>query len=173
MKVTDLHADEYRDFYQSYINHIPKEQSLGILFQENKEQMLRLLDETVSEGNLDSRYAEGKWTVAEVLQHLIDVERIFQCRALCIGRGDKAALRGFDHEEYAKNSFASKRKAGDLKAEFELVRNSTVMLYNSFPDAVLEYKGIMNGAAASVRAIGFIIVGHCMHHKQILIDKYL
>ncbi|MDT0644090.1 DinB family protein [Zunongwangia sp. F363] len=173
MKVTTLHSDEYLEFYQGYINNIPKEQSLGILFQENKKELLQVLNEEISAEKLKFRYAEGKWSIAEVLQHLIDVERIFQYRALCIARGDQTSLPGFDHDEYAKNSFASARSLNDFKKEFETVRNSTIKLYRSFPEAVLEQRGTMNGAPASVRAIGFIVVGHAMHHKKILMEKYL
>ncbi|MDT0676878.1 DinB family protein [Autumnicola musiva] len=172
MKVSSLHSDEYLDFYQGYINNIPKDQSLGMLFQQNKNDILEILNK-ISAEQLKYRYAEGKWNVAEVLQHLIDVERIFQYRALCIARGEKNPLPGFDHDNYVQNSFGGERNLDDLITEFKIVRNSTIQLYNSFAEPVLEYRGLMNGAPASVRAIGFIIVGHMMHHQKILLEKYL
>lgn len=172
MKVTEIHPGEYNEFYQGYINNIPKDQSLGMLFLENKEELLRVLDE-IPGSKLQFRYAEGKWSVAEVLQHLIDVERIFQYRALSIARNDQTSLPGFDHDSYVEFSEADRRSVEDFKAEFDLLRDSTKVLYDSFSEGMLQRIGNMNNAPASPRAIGFIIIGHTMHHLKILNERYL
>ncbi|MDT0685841.1 DinB family protein [Autumnicola psychrophila] len=172
MKVGRLTSEEYPEFYQDYINNIPGEASLGMLFKSNIEN-LKDITETISPEKLSYRYAEGKWTVAEVLQHLIDVERVFQYRALCIARGDQTSLPGFDHDNYVFQSEAGGRSLDSLREEAEIVRSSSIALYNSFSEAVLKRKGNMNNAPASVRAIGFIIVGHTRHHIKILRAKYL
>ncbi|MDT0690598.1 DinB family protein [Salegentibacter sp. F188] len=172
MQVDDLTSEEYSEFYQGYINNIPEGQSLGMLFKSNI-QDLKTITNSISHENLSYRYAEGKWSVAEILQHLIDVERIFQYRALCIARDDKTSLPGFDHDEYVIQSEAGARSLKSLTEEAEIVRNSGIALFSTFSEVVLKRKGVMSNAPASVRAIGFIIVGHTRHHINILQEKYL
>ncbi|MDN3594025.1 DinB family protein [Zunongwangia endophytica] len=171
MNVEQISASEYNSFYENYIKIIPKETSLGILFLDNLKEVSHLL-ENLSEDQLSYRYEEGKWSVAEVLQHLIDVERIFQFRALSLARKEVKSLPGFDHEEYAVNSGAENRSLKSLKEEFEIVRKSTSFLFDSFTDNMLTTSGQMNGASATPRAIGFIIVGHTKHHLKILQERY-
>ncbi|MDT0646588.1 DinB family protein [Zunongwangia sp. F260] len=172
MEVDRLSSEEYPAFYQDYINNIPREASLGMLFKSNIEN-LKDITRTISPDKFSYRYAPEKWSVAEVLQHLIDVERVFQYRALCIARGDKTSLPGFDHEDYVFKSEAGNRSPDSLREEAKIVRSSSIALYNSFSEPVLMRKGNMNNAPASVRAIGFIIVGHTRHHIKILREKYL
>jgi hypothetical protein len=172
MEVHELSSSEYPEFYQTYINNIPKEASLGMLFRSNIED-LKEITSTISPDKLSFRYAQEKWSIAEVLQHLIDVERIFHYRALCISRGDQTSLPGFDHDDYVVQSEARNRSLDSLQEEAEIVRSSGIVLYNSFSEAMLQRKGILNGGPASVRAIGFIIVGHTQHHIKILQKKYL
>lgn len=172
MKVTALDTSEYNPFYQRYISKIPQEKSLGDLLLRNKEEVLQLMQGLNAE-NLQYSYAEDKWTVAEVLLHLMDVERIFQYRALCISRNDETALPGFDHDSYVVFSEANRRSLQELREEFEAVRNSSIVLYKGFSEEMLQRKGNMNNAPASPRAIGFIVVGHTMHHLEILKERYL
>lgn len=118
------------------------------------------------------RYAPGKWSVKEVLQHVIDCERIFAYRALRFARKDHIELPGFEENEYAPASMADRRSLHDLVHELELVRSTSIVLFQSFPDEGLDQKGIANGKPITVRAIGWVIAGHCDHHTRIITERY-
>jgi len=120
----------------------------------------------------DRVYEPGKWTVKEMIQHLIDAERIFTYRALRYARNDKTVLSGFDENTYVPNSDAGRRNLDDLFVEFNAVRQSTVCLYQSFSNEMLEREGISFNRNISVLAIGFTIVGHALHHNKVLADRY-
>ncbi len=171
MTKDDLNNDEYNLFYQSYIQRTG---SLD-LYEGLKVNGNNTIDffEGVPEDKLNVRYAEGKWTIKEILQHLIDTERIFGYRALCISRGDQTLFPGFDHEAYVVNCDANDRSMHDLVNEYKAVRLSTLMLFNSFSADMLLKMGIASNNSLSVRACGFIIIGHEMHHCQIIKEKYL
>lgn len=119
------------------------------------------------------RYAEGKWNLKEMLQHVIDTERVFAYRALCIARKDTTSLPGFNEVSYAANSKASDRSWDDLLAELECTRQSTNLLLLSFDEEQLQQQGLANNNPVSVNAIGFIIFGHLLHHKKIVEERYL
>lgn len=119
------------------------------------------------------RYAPGKWTIKEVLQHVIDTERIMAYRALCFARADATHLPGFDENHFADNSDAERRTLAELIAEHDVVRLSTVMLFRSFSDAALKHQGMANERSFTVRALGWTIAGHAMHHIHILHQRYL
>lgn len=118
-------------------------------------------------------YAPGKWTIKELMQHIIDAERIFSYRALCIARGEQQELPGFDENEYAAKANATARKWDDLLNEFVSVRNSTKILYKSFTDEMLKARGTTNGNAVTVNSLGFITAGHLQHHLVVLEERYL
>jgi hypothetical protein len=119
------------------------------------------------------RYAEGKWTPKEVLQHITDAERVFAYRALAFARKDANSLPSFDENSYAANSNANDREWPDLIEEFSAVRKSTVLLFKSFSDETLMNTGIASGKEISVLALGYISVGHLTHHLNIISEKYL
>ena len=119
------------------------------------------------------RYAEGKWNLKEMLQHIIDTERIFAYRALRIARHDKTPLAGFDESTYAKASNADARSWESLLDEFEVVRKSTDLLLQSFTDDQLAQTGITNEQPNSVSALCFTIFGHILHHINIVKERYL
>lgn len=121
----------------------------------------------------DYRYAEGKWSIKDLLQHVIDAERIFTYRALRIARNDKTPLPGFDENGYASVANASRRTWQSLLAEFEAVRRSTDLLLESFTEDDLQQTGITNNSPNTVIAICFIIFGHLLHHRSILEERYL
>jgi uncharacterized damage-inducible protein DinB len=121
----------------------------------------------------DYRYAEGKWTVKELLQHIIDAERIFAYRALRIARQDQTPLPGFDENLYATASSANSRSWESLLEEFAAVRKATDLLLESFNDEQLNSSGVTNDSPNTVNAIGFIVFGHLIHHKNILQERYL
>jgi hypothetical protein len=118
------------------------------------------------------QYAAGKWTIKEMVQHIIDAERIFAYRALCIARGDKTSLPGFDENSYAEASGANNRNPVHLLDELKTAQLSTSQLFKSFDENQLQCSGIANGNSIYVEAIGFIAVGHTRHHLKILKERY-
>ncbi len=121
----------------------------------------------------DYRYAEGKWTLKELLQHIIDCERIFAYRALTIARGDKTPLPGFDENLYAENSKAGKRTWDSLLTEFKTVRQSSDVLLKNLDDEQLQQTGTSNNNPMSVNALVYIFYGHILHHIGIINERYL
>ncbi|MDT0293186.1 DinB family protein [Mesonia ostreae] len=119
------------------------------------------------------RYAEDKWTPKEMLLHLIDSERIFCTRALRFARKDKTLLSGYDHEDFVKESGANTRSLESLLEEYNMQRQSSILLFKSFTKDMLQRKGNANGLEVSVAALGLIISGHELHHVQILKERYL
>jgi hypothetical protein len=120
----------------------------------------------------DKVYEPGKWTVKEMIQHLIDAERIFTYRALRYARNDKTVLPGFDENTYVPNSEAGIRNLEDLFIEYNTVRQSTIYMYQSFSNEMLEHEGISFNRDISVLAVGFTIAGHAIHHNNILKERY-
>ena len=118
-------------------------------------------------------YAEGKWTIKELLQHIIDAERIFDYRALCIARKEMNSLPSFDENAYAENSYANTRDWLSLATEFLNLRKSTQDLYASFSAEMLWHKGVANGKIITPLSLGFITAGHFNHHKKIIEERYL
>lgn len=128
---------------------------------------------TIPDDKWNYQYAEGKWTIKELVQHVIDTERIFNYRALCIARKDDKPLPGFDEKQYAANAKADKRTKTDLIAELKTVQQATLTLFKSFDEEQLQTSGIVNGNPVYVAGIGYIIAGHTLHHKKVLQEKYL
>ena len=118
-------------------------------------------------------YAEGKWTVKEVVQHIIDAERVFSYRALRFARKDSTALPGFNENVFAANAKVDKRSWEDLLDELSVVRKSTELLFASFDQDQLEAEGISNNHSIYVLGIGFICAGHCLHHQKVIEERYL
>lgn len=121
----------------------------------------------------DRVYAMDKWTIRDICQHIIDTERIFAYRALRIARGDKTPLPGFDENSYAVTAHATNRSLEDIFAEFEQVRKSNLQLFLSFSDADVCQEGTASDNTISVLAIGFTMVGHVIHHMNIIKERYL
>ena len=161
----------YPGHFQRYIDQVPETESLSAIINQGPEIMPFL--STISEEKSMYAYAEGKWTIKELLQHIIDAERIFTYRALCIARGEKENLPGFEENDYAANSFANNRRWDSLVKEFLTVRQSTELLFKSFTEEMLDNLGTSNNKTIDVSSIGFIIAGHYYHHKKILLERYL
>ncbi len=121
----------------------------------------------------EHRYASDKWTIQEVLQHVIDCERIFAYRALCIARKEKQILPGFDENEYADHSKASKRKWADLVDEFTTVRKSSLQLFSSFDEDQLDEHGVASSGQVYVLGLAYALLGHAEHHLIILKERYM
>lgn len=121
----------------------------------------------------DNVYQPGKWTIKESLQHLIDTERILAYRALRFARKDQTPLAPFDEEAYAKNAPTENRTISDLLYELHIVRESTILMFNSFSPETLQFTGTASNKKISVLALGFTITGHLLHHAVIIRERYL
>jgi hypothetical protein len=120
----------------------------------------------------DYRYAEGKWTIKDIIQHLIDSERIFSYRALRISRNDKTPLPGFEENFYVDNTNANSRNIQDLLSELAAVRQTTIMLFKSFSDDQSIRMGIASNNPISARAFAYAIIGHQKHHQKVFQERY-
>ena len=159
------------EYYHKYINQA-KEDDLMIAFQNNTLSFLSLL-KAIPRDRQDHRYAEDKWTIKEVLQHIIDIERVFTYRALRFARKDDTALPGFDEKVFSASAKADKRNWDELIDEFAFLRKATELMFGSFDDEQLESAGTASNVSMYVLGIGYIVVGHCEHHLTILKEKYL
>ncbi len=171
MNAAQLESSEYHSYYSPYIAALGNVDLLKALLA-GKEQMIRFIN-MLPENKLNYSYAEGKWTVSEVIMHLIDAERVFQYRALRFGRNDSTALPGFDQDHYVPESGASKKTKAQLLLEFNAVRDASIALFTSFSKEVLKRWGTASNAKMSVRALGFVISGHQVHHLEVLRERYL
>lgn len=133
----------------------------------------RALLGTLPEARGGYRYAEGKWSIKEVLNHLVDAERVFSFRLLTFARGDAGPLPGFDEETYAPAAEADRRSLAAILEEFTAVRAATLTLLRGLPDAAWGRRGTANGRVASVRALAWVIAGHEIHHRGVLAERYL
>lgn len=161
----------YPAYFQKYVDQVPEEDLLTAF--QNQAQIIMPFLSKIDEKKSAFAYAEGKWTLKELLQHIIDTERIFNYRALCIARGESASLPGFDENVYADHSNANSRKWQDMVEEFSIVRKGTEILFKSFTDGMLESTGVSNNNAVTVKSIGFITLGHFSHHKKVIEERYL
>ena len=171
MRVNDLSKSEYSSFYQTYIEECGNKMLIEGL-KENLKETLQFYKSIPTEKE-EHRYDRGKWTIKELLQHIIDSERVFCYRALRFSRQDKTDLPGFEQDDYVPVSNANQRSLKDLIEEFEILRKSSICLFTSFDQQMLVTLGNANNNQMSVRAIGFIIVGHVNHHTKIIKDRYL
>lgn len=162
---------DYPDHFKKYIDQVPEEDLMTAF--KSQSVLINSFLPLITEEKSAYAYAEGKWTIKELMQHIIDTERIFCYRGLCIARKETASLPGFDENDYAANSEANKRSWQSLIEEFSVVRKSTELLYASFSIEALDRKGISNNKILSVASTGFICIGHFYHHKKILEERYL
>ena len=162
---------EFQKYIQRYLDLIPTENWL--------EEMKKTGEKTASlysflaEEQSNFAYAEGKWTLKELLQHLIDAERIFAYRALRFARNDQTELAGWDEETYAKHYFSSERSLQSLIDEFATVRKSSILFFENLNEIQLSKTGVANGNEISVETIGRLIVGNTIHHLNIIEERYL
>ena len=125
------------------------------------------------EEQLSHRYAPGKWTIKEMLVHIVDDERIYAYRALRFAREDPTPLPGFEQDPFAASSQASERPVADILAEYAAVREATIALFRGLPEAALLRSGVADGKRTTVRALGYHIAGHEAHHLRVLRQRYL
>lgn len=164
-------TDEYAEFYGGYVNSVPDGDILALLSSEHDRSATLLRGLTPEQAS--HRYAPGKWSIKEVVGHVIDAERTFGYRAQCFARKDPAQLPGFDQVDYAVSSNADRRPMQELVDEMSAVRQSHLALFRSFDDEMWSYRGIASECEFTVRALAYIIVGHEIHHRSVIETRYL
>ena len=171
MNLNQLPVNEYSEFISTYIKalddvHLLEELEISL------HDFIKFV-QNIPMDKFDYRYAEGKWTIKDIIQHIIDAERIFGYRALRISRNDKTPLPGFQENDYVENTNASSRNIQELLTEFSAVRHSNLLLFKSFSDEQLTRMGISSNHPISVRALGFLMIGHQKHHQRVFEERYL
>jgi uncharacterized damage-inducible protein DinB len=169
--MTNVDLSRVPEYYHKYIN-LAIDDDLQTAFKKHQTELASFLKE-IPKKKWSYRYAEGKWSIKEVVQHIIDAERVFAYRALCFARKDQTPLPGFDENIFAANSKADERSKKDLIKELKTVQESSALLFNSFDDEQLEQAGIASGKSTYVKGIGYILLGHALHHKNVLKERYL
>jgi hypothetical protein len=161
---------EYAPEFQRYVAHVTEDEILPVL--RSQIDGLDLLLDQVTPEHETFRYAEGKWSIREVVGHLIDGERTFGYRALCIARGESQNLPGFDENTYMTSAPYDRIDLEDLLSEFRLVRLSNIAMLRNLDETAWTRIGTANGAPVSVRALAFIMAGHVRHHMGVLSERY-
>ena len=162
---------EYAAFYTNYVS-LTKGSDLNKILDDNLSETNDFFN-SISETNAEIKYAEGKWNTKEILQHLLDAERIFTYRALRFARNDATELAGFEENDYAREAETKHLKLGELIEEFIFVRQATKCLFRNFDEEKMTRIGTANKNKMSVRAIGFVIAGHTQHHINVVKERYL
>ena len=164
-------ADEYNPYYQKYIERVPRGDFIEILARQADETLSIL--RAIPDNAADYAYAEGKWTIKELVGHVCDAERIFSYRLLRIGRGDRTPLPGFDENAYAPAGQFGERTFASLTEEFAAIRAATIALVAGLPSEGWLRTGTASDFTVSARAIAYIIAGHELHHRAVLMERYL
>lgn len=168
----DLQPTEYNEYYGRYIDMVSDEIELIKGFENDKKFVIDFFS-SIPEEKLEYRYQPEKWTIKEVLQHIIDTERIFMYRFLRIARADKTALMGFEQDDFVLPSEANNKSIDELIHEFTVTRLYTLNLVNSIPEKYLNSMGTASNSPISARACAFILLGHSIWHINIIKERYL
>lgn len=171
MKKIEITSKEYDPYYKLYLKLVDDETELVKGFEKELEHNLNFYRNIPVE-KLHFQYAEGKWTPKEVIQHIIDTERIFCYRALRIARNDFTELPGYDQDAYVPTSFANLKSLEQLLEEYTTLRKANISLYKGFNKDMLTNIGKASNGPVSVRAIPFILMGHEKHHINLFTDRY-
>ncbi len=172
MTKLDLKPSEFDNYYARYIDKLANETKLREGFEVGKHTLINFFT-SIPTDKLTHRYQPEKWSIKEVLQHLIDTERIFMYRCFRIARRDTTALAGFDQNIYIKPSGATNKSIESLLSEFTINRANSISILNSLTDDDLTFLGNSNGGAMSARAAAFTIIGHDIWHMEVIQHKYL
>ena len=171
MNTSNLQPGDYNPYYQPYIAALGEADLMDTMRRQRNN--FPEFMENIPDDKWQYAYAKGKWTIAEVLLHVIDAERVFQYRALRIARGDHTPLAGFDQDAYVPNSGAGKRSRESIIEEYRAVRQATISLFSTFDAEALNQRGTASKSEVNVAALGFIICGHQKHHRNIIRERYL
>ena len=164
-------ADEFAEYYGLYVGAVPQGPIVDFLEVQGKETTDVLGPVPETQGGY--RYSPGKWSLKEVVGHVIDSERMFAMRALAFARKDPAALPGFDQDQYVAESGADSRRLSELLEEFEGVRRASVLLFRGLEPDAWSRRGIASEREFSVRSLAWIIAGHGVHHINVIRERYL
>ena len=162
--------EDYDAIYGGYISLIGDDDIIEVLEEQRKTSKKFLKSFTEKQGN--NSYADGKWTVKEVLGHVIDTEKIMAYRALAFARGEKQSLPGFEQDDYVAESNFNNRSLNDLINEFLTTRESNIILFKSFDEEIFKRRGTASDSEVTVLALIYIIAGHEKHHINILRERY-
>lgn len=165
-----LKSDEYPAIYSDYIENV-----VGSVMEELAEQVITFPEfiQNIPEDMGDYTYAEGKWTVKEVLCHIIDTERVMAYRALRFARNDMTELAPFEQDQFVQYGRHNKRSLDSIEEEFTHLRKANLLLFNTFNETELERKGMASGRLITVKAFLYVMAGHLTHHRIILKERYL
>lgn len=163
--------DSVPQFYKGYVENVKHLDMFDAMTQSSKE-LLKII-RNIPEEKGTYRYADGKWSIKELIAHMIDVERIMAYRALRFSRNDKTDLPGFEENDYAPEANAHGRTIAQLADEAERLRQTTIDMFKSFTPQMLEREGTANKNKLSVLNLGYVIPGHETHHRKILVERYL
>ena len=161
---------EYAPYYDRYISLVAGSDILGTLDEQRRQTMTLLCGQDESDG--DFRYAPGKWTAKEVLGHVCDTERIFAYRALRIARGDQTPMPGFEQDDYVKNGPFGRAPLCDMIEDYIAVRRAKLTLLRNLDEDAWGRRGVASTYEVTVRALAYMIAGHELHHRRILVEKY-
>ena len=166
------HKSEYNPWYQGYIDQVKDDEILLTALEKDGAAFARFLRQIPSEKH-GYKYADDKWTIVQMLQHIIDTERIMSYRALTVAREDKTSMPGFDENTYAKAAEGHIENWDNMIHEWLILRQATTLMFKSFDSHALTQIGLANNAPISVNALVHIIIGHVRHHQNILQTRYL
>ena len=172
MKKQELQSNEFDEYYLNYLNLVPSETELISGLKEDQKMVIDYFS-SIPKDKLEFRYQPEKWTIKEVLQHIIDTERIFTYRLLRIARKDTTPLAGFDQDIYVDPSEANNKSINNLIEEFSATRLYTINLVNSISDDNLKNLGTASDSPVSARSCAFILLGHSVWHINIIKERYL
>jgi uncharacterized damage-inducible protein DinB len=171
MKSSELKKEDYHPFYQPYIATLGDVELVEMLRRQLEN--FPLFISSIPKDKFHYTYSEGKWTVAQVLVHVLDTERVFQYRALRFARNDKTPLPGFDQDKFVMESDAENWNQQEVIENYRTIRKSTIALFEKFSEKTLKIAGIASDSPMSVAALGFICCGHQKHHRNVLRERYL
>lgn len=169
--MTTLQEGDFPPYFGRYIDLVSGTPLLEAL-DTTKKELLELF-EGIDEEKSNYAYEQGKWTIKEMLCHMIDTERVMSYRALRLARNDKTPLPGFEQDDFVTHANTNKRTLEELLNEYEVVRSATKVLFETFDGEVLQRKGTVSDGPMIVAALGYIIAGHERHHVGILKERYL
>lgn len=169
--ITKPNSDEYPEWFAGEIEMVYYNDLIAGL-EDSFKQTYPFLEKLTLE-DLEYRYAPGKWTIKQIWQHVIDVERVLSYRALRYARQDTTVLMGFDENKYAEVSNADARNFNDILFEYAIVRKSTIALLNSFTEEMFMYRGTAGKSTMTVRSVGYLMLGHEIHHVNTIKERYL
>ena len=169
-----IHKPDYKSSpeYCLYYFNLVKEDDLTEALEKSRDMTLELIS-AVPEEKENYCYAEGKWTLKQVMSHIADCERIYAYRALRFSRKDNTQLAGFEEDEYAVNSNTAQRSLKDIIEEYRTIREANIILFGYMTDEMLDFKGLANDMLYTPRSLGWMAAGHNIHHCNIIKERYL